>query len=314
MNYIHMRRFRNIPPLQYLLGFEAASRLESFSKAAEELGLSQSAVSHEMRLLEQRVGQALFIRQGRSVRLTDAGREYQRSVARSLEQLEAGYRRLEPFRKPGSVVIYAPHDFAVRWLLPLLGDLKRAVPNCDPWIDTSGVDVDFNDMEVSIAVIRAREVSPNLIAHSLFDEALIPVASPKLIKRELRRAAELAELPLIHDERSEGWSDWFESVGVDAGEISAGLDFSDSDAALQAAIFGHGIALASQPLVQQLLAEKALIQSHSHGLKTGHQWFAISTVKELSEPITKSTWDWLVAASGKNEMVIPAGVEPAFTA
>jgi LysR family transcriptional regulator, glycine cleavage system transcriptional activator len=297
MNCIHMRRFRNIPPLQYLLGFEAASRLESFSKAAQELGLSQSAVSHEMRLLEQRVGQPLFIRHGRSVRLTDAGRDYQRSVAKSLEQLEAGYRRLEPFRKPGSVVIYTPHDFAARWLLPRLADLKKAVPNCDPWIDTSGAEVDFEDMEVSIAIMRTREVNPDLIAQPLFDDALVPVASPILMKRRLRSVAELSKLPLIHDERSEGWNEWFESAGAEGGEMSAGLDFSNSDLALQAALQGYGIALASLPLVQELLAEKKLFKAASHALNTGRKWSALSTTKELSEPVTRQVWDWLAATS-----------------
>ena len=107
-----MRQFRNIPPLQYLLGFEAAARLGSFGRAAEELGLTQSAISHQMRLLEGRLGQPLFMRDGRKVRLTDAGRDYQRTVARSLAQLEDGCRHLDAFRKPGSVVIYAPRDLA----------------------------------------------------------------------------------------------------------------------------------------------------------------------------------------------------------
>ena len=296
-----MRRFRNIPPLQYLLGFEAAARLESFSKAAEELGISQSAVSHEMRLLEQRVGQPLFIRQGRSIRLTDAGRDYQRSVARSLEQLEAGFRRLEPFRKAGSVVIYAPHDYAARWLLPRLADLKRAVPLCDPWIDTSGAEVDFDEMEISIAVTRSREVKSGLASHLLFSDGLVPVASPTLIARKARNAAQLLHYPLIHDERAEGWDEWFESTGVKVDEISAGLDFSDCDLALKAALLGHGVALASLPLVQQLFAQKKLLQVSDHVLHTGHNWYAVSTSKELSDPITKSTWDWLKAVSDKGQ-------------
>ena len=300
MNAIHMRRFRNIPPLQYLLGFEAAARLESFSKAAEELGISQSAVSHEMRLLEGRVGQPLFIRQGRSIRLTDAGRDYQRSVARSLEQLEAGFQRLEPFRKPGSVVIYAPHDFAARWLLPRLGDLKAAVPLCDPWVDTTGAEVDFQEMEVSIAIVRAREVSSGLVAQTFFADVLVPVAAPIFIKRRIRNPADLSKLPLIHDERPEGWNEWFESAGVDIGDISAGLDFSDSDLALQAAQLGLGIALASLPLVRGLLAEKKLLQVSAHALQTGHNWYAVSTGKELSEKITRDAWDWLAAVSAPN--------------
>ncbi len=105
-----MRRYRNVPPLQFLQGFEAAARLGNFSKAAEELGLSQSAVSHQMRLLEERLGQPLFLRVGRHVRLTDAGRDYSRTVTRALAELDTGYRRLEPYRKPRSVVIYAPRE------------------------------------------------------------------------------------------------------------------------------------------------------------------------------------------------------------
>jgi LysR family transcriptional regulator, glycine cleavage system transcriptional activator len=293
MNGINMRRFRNIPPLQYLLGFEAAARLESFSKAAVELGISQSALSHEMRLLEDRVGQPLFIRQGRSVRLTDAGRDYQRSVAKSLEQLETGYRRLEPFRKPGSVVIYAPHDFAARWLLPRLGLLKTAVPQCDPWIDTSGTQIDFEELEVSIAVLRAREVGSNLIYQTLFADALVPVASPMLIKHPIKNPADLSKLALIHDERSEGWHEWFESAGAKVDNVSAGLDVSNSDLALQAALQGHGIALASLPLVQELLDRAKLVQVSPYAFETGHSWFAVSTMKELSDPITRNAWDWL---------------------
>jgi LysR family transcriptional regulator, glycine cleavage system transcriptional activator len=298
MNGIHMRRFRNIPPLQYLLGFEAAARLESFSKAAAELGLSQSAVSHEMRLLEDRVGQPLFIRQGRSVLLTDAGREYQRSVTKSLEQLETGYRRLEPFRKPGSVVIYAPHDFAARWLLPRLGALKMAAPLCDPWIDTSGAEVDFEEMEVSIAIVRAREVRHGLTGQTLFADALVPVAAPSFIKRQIRNPADLEKFPLIHDERPEGWNEWFESAGVEVGGTSAGLDFSDCDLALQAAMQGHGISLASAPLIHELLAEAKLVQVSTHALQTGHKWSIASNAKELSEPITKQVWDWFTIMSG----------------
>jgi LysR family transcriptional regulator, glycine cleavage system transcriptional activator len=299
MNGIHMRRFRNIPPLQYLLGFEAAARLESFSKAAAELGISQSAVSHEMRLLEDRVGQPLFIRQGRSVRLTDAGRDYQRSVAKSLEQLESGYRRLEPFRKPGSVVIYAPHDFAARWLLPRLGLLKTAVPQCAPWIDTSGTHVDFEELEVSIAILRARDVGSHLVSQTLFADTLVPVASPMLIKHPMKTPADLSKLALIHDERSEGWHEWFESAGAKVDKVAAGLDVSDRDLALQAALQGHGIALASLPLVQELLDRAELVQVSPHAFETGHSWFAVSTDKELSDPITKDTWDWLTEVSAR---------------
>ena len=293
MNGIHMRRFRNIPPLQYLLGFEAAARLGSFSRAAEELGLSQSAVSHEMRLLEARIGQPLFTRLGRTIKLTDAGRDYQRSVKGSLEQLETGHRRLAPFRKPGSVVIYAPKDFAARWLLPRLHLLLAAVPNCDPWIDTSGIAIDFDELELSMAIVRARQPEIKWEHQKLTQDVLVPVASPKLIPQRLESPTEILQYPLIHDERAEGWSDWFEVAGVKAADFSAGLDFSDSDLALNAAERGLGVALASFSMIEDTIKTGLLMQVFPEVLDTSHSWFAISTKKELNDPITKNVWNWL---------------------
>ncbi len=285
-----MRQFRNIPPLQYLMGFEAASRLGSFSKAAIELGLSQSAISHEMRLLEERLGQPLFLRLGRSVSLTDAGRDYQRTVMQSLEQLESGYRRLEPYRKPGSVVIYCESDFAARWLLPRLGDLRRAVPDCEPWIDTTGKSVDFESLEVSIAIVRGKSVQGDAVTLDLFEDVLVPVAAPSLVGKPVQKAEQLLGYHLIHDERPEGWNEWFEAANVNAIDKSAGLDFSDREMALKAAELGYGIALCTQ---QFLNATSALKQVNERELKTENFWKAQSTTAELSNEATAGVWKWL---------------------
>ena len=295
MNEIHMRRFRNIPPLQYLLGFEAAARLGSFSKAADELGLSQSAISHEMRLLEERLGQPLFLRHGRSIALTDAGRDYHRTVMQSLEQLEGGYRRLEPYRKPGSVVIYCETDFAARWLLPQLDDLRRAVPACEPWIDTTGKPIDFDSFEVSIAIVRARSASNSIVpTQNLFDDILVAVASPGLLKKPVQKPEQLLKYRLIHDERAEGWNEWLESLGIELADTSSGLDFSDREMALRAAEAGHGIALCTKQLVD---GSSALVQVNSSELNTGYFWKAQSTESELSNNITHEVWQWLAEAN-----------------
>lgn len=301
MNDIHMRRFRNVPPLQYLLGFEAAARLGSFGRAAEEIGLTQSAISHQMRLLEARIGQPLFLRHGRTVRLTDAGRDYQRSVGKALDQLEGGYRRLAPFRKPGSVVVYAPRDFAARWLMPRLHKLRRAVPTCDPWIDTSGVTVEFDDIEVTIAIARAREAEDEAHSLQLVRDSLTPVMSPTLLTGKVSDPAELLKFTLLHDERNEGWSDWFEHAGIETGDTSAGLDFSDCDFALIAAELGLGVALASLPLAADSIAAGRLVRPVSQVLETSLSWFATTTSKELADPVTKDVWDWLAgeAAAGR---------------
>jgi LysR family transcriptional regulator, glycine cleavage system transcriptional activator len=293
-----MRRYRNVPPLQFLQGFEAASRLGSFSKAAEELGLSQSAVSHEMRLLEERVGQPLFLRVGRTVQLTDAGRVYQRSVRQALDDLDAAQQRLEPFRRASSVVIYAPRDFSRRWLLPKLGDLLAACPDCQPWLDTSGAEVDFSSMEVSIGIVHAREAPPGLFSIRLSEDLRCPLASRVLVFKAPLTDEEIAALPLIHDEGLPGWEDYFEQGGLARPRPPCVLDFSDSDAALTAAEAGLGAVLASIALAQGAIEAGGLAAVGERTLGAGKSWFAVTNAEELENLQTASVWRWLEGEGG----------------
>lgn len=287
-----MVRFRHIPPTQFLKGFEAAARLESFSRAAEEVGLTQSAISHQMRLLEGLIGQPLFLRIGREVRLTDAGRDYHRTVRRCLDLLEEGYRRLEPYRKPGSVVIYAPRDFTRRWLLPRLPALKAAAPACEPWLDTSGLPVDFETMEVDIAVIHAAEPPVGCESLLIARDRLSPVADPAGA-RALRQPADLLAASLIHEEGPVGWAEWFAQADVDAGMIWKGTNYSDGDIALAAAELGQGIALASLFLAGAALAAGTLVQPFTTTVASGLGWYALSNEDRLSDTDTQETWRWL---------------------
>ena len=296
-----MRRYRNVPPLQFLQGFEAASRLGSFSKAAEELGLSQSAVSHEMRLLEERVGQPLFLRVGRSVQLTDAGRVYQRSVRQALDDLDAAQQRLEPFRRASSVVIYAPRDFGRRWLLPRLGDLLAACPDCQPWLDTSGAEVDFSSMEVSIGIVYASEAPQGLLSIRLAEDVRCPLASKLLAPDAPLTDEEIAALPLIHDEGLPGWEDYFEQGGQSLSRLPGVLDFSDSDAALAAAEAGHGVALASLALAQGAVGAGRVAAIGARTLNSGKSWFAVTNAGELENPHTASVWRWFESLGGRPE-------------
>nr|WP_298096089.1 LysR substrate-binding domain-containing protein [uncultured Shinella sp.] len=287
-----MVKFRHIPPTQFMKGFEAAARLESFSRAAEEVGLTQSAISHQMRLLEAQIGQPLFLRIGREVRLTDAGRDYHRTVRRCLEMMEEGYRRLEPYRKPGSVVIYAPKDVTRRWLLPRLPALKAAVPSCEPWLDTSGAAVDFETMEVDIAIIHAREPPAGGESILIARSSLSPVAAPALAGM-IRTAADLLTLPLIHEEGAIGWADWFSDRGIVPASVWTGMNFSDSDIALAAGELGQGVALASLFLAQDALATGKLIQPLADVIESGRGWYALSSQERLKDEDVRDTWHWL---------------------
>ncbi|QKD03578.1 LysR substrate-binding domain-containing protein [Mesorhizobium loti] len=300
-----MVKFRHIPPTQFLKGFEAASRLESFSRAADELGLSQSAISHQMRLLEGHIGQPLFMRFGREVRLTDAGRDYQRTVRRCLELMEEGYRRLEPFRKPGSVVIYAPRDFSRRWLLHRLPALRAAVPACEPWLDTSGAAVDFETMELDLAIIYAGAPPEGCESLLIARDFLSPVATAELA-RTLRTPADLLGASLIHDERPTGLADWLRGVDVEPNGTWHGTNFSDSDLALAAAEQGQGVALGSLILAGEAIASGELVQPYDHVLDAGRGWYAISTRDRLRDIDVLGTWDWL----REQALVVPPQAVP----
>jgi LysR family transcriptional regulator, glycine cleavage system transcriptional activator len=288
-----LRRYRTIPPLQFLLGFEAAARLGSFTKAATELGLSQSAVSHEMRLLEERIGQPLFLRVGRAVQLTDAGRVYQRVVSEALDDLNAAQQKLEPFRRQSSVVIYAPRDFGRLWLLPRLAGLRRTCPDVQPWLDTSGAPVDFSSMEVSIGIIYASEPPPELLSMKLADDTRVPLASFDFQCDAPMDVETLALSPLIHDEKIPGWPLFFEAYGHTTPLPNSMLDFSDSDTALGAAEADLGIVLGSATLAADALTAKRLRSVSTFSYETNRSWFAVTTAAELSNPFTASVWKWL---------------------
>lgn len=295
-----MRRYRNVPPLQFLLGFEAAARLGSFSKAAAELGLSQSAVSHQMRLLEERLGQPLFLRVGRSVQLTDAGHVYQRTVREALSDLDAAQQRLEPFRRKSSVVIYAPRDFGRLWLLPRIPALRDAHPDVQPWLDTSGAPIDFTSMEISLGIIYAHEPPPDLLSVKLVHDQKSPMVAPGGDLSTISDISALAGLPLIHDEKLPGWAQFFEDFGYGGSIQPSGLDFSDSDAALQAACSGMGIVLGSEVLAKSCLEKRQLVTVTDARLDPLRSWFAVTTDQELSNPHTEHVWNWLTGLAEAN--------------
>ena len=288
-----MRRYRNVPPLQFLLGFEAAARLGSFSKAAIELGLSQSAVSHEIRLLEERIGQPLFLRVGRSVQLTDAGRVYQRSVREALDGLDGAQAKLEPFRRPTSVVIYTPRDFGRLWLMPRLGLLQKACPDVEPWLDTSGASIDFASMEISIGIIYADAAPADLLSIHLVSDIRVPMASPTFANNKDYDLGQLSKQTLIHEENSPDWADFFEAHEHKMGLSLGTLTLSDSDMALHAAVYGHGIVLGSVSLATTFIASDALIPVSALYFNTGRSWYAVTTARELANHHTASVWHWL---------------------
>ena len=252
------------PPvsLSTLRGFEAAARLASFALAANELHLSHSAVSHQIKLLEAELGQALFRRVGRSVVLTDAGNDFARTVREILQRLEHGIARLAPYQKPSGVIVYTTMAFARGFVLPRMVRFREEFPDIDLWLDTSERKVDFATDEVDILVTQTSGVAAHgtIDAH-LIDDMRAPLAAPALI-RQMSAASpggrSFAQWPLLHDEGQLTWREWFATAGIDRKDCIGGHNFSDHALMIDAAAAGLGVALGSLIGAQPYLSSGAL--------------------------------------------------------
>lgn len=296
-------RYRRFPSLQSLVGFEAAARLKSFSRAAEELSMTQSAVSHQIRVLEESLGQALFRRQGRAVQLTDAGRDMLETTRRTLATMEEGLGRLDFYVKPGSVVITCPPAFARHWLLPKLPGLRVVHPDIDPWIVSSEVAVDFSQTENDMCIALAEEPDPGLECVCLGEERLSPMCSPAYRKRLGRKKPTLASIAsgeLLHDESWDGWNRWFEAAGFTDKVPVKGYNFSDPGLALDAALQDQGIVLASHLLAEPALNDGKLIELLPKQVTRRERWFLVGDHERITGDAESRLWAWLASFAQKS--------------
>ncbi len=253
------------PPvsLSTLRGFEAAARLASFALAANELHLSHSAVSHQIKLLEEELGQPLFRRVGRSVVLTDAGKDFARTVRDILHRLEDGVVRLAPYQKPSGVILYTTTAFARGFVLGRMARFHADLPDVDLWLDSSERKVDFATDEIDILITHAGGVAAHgtIDAH-LIEDKRVPVAAPGLVQRMGGTPADpaaVASWPLLHDEGQITWREWFTQAGIPKVDAVSGANFSDHALMIDAAAAGHGAALASVIGAEPYLRSGALV-------------------------------------------------------
>jgi LysR family glycine cleavage system transcriptional activator len=290
-----MNTYRSLPPLSTLIGFEAAARLQSFSRAAEELHLTQSAISHQVRVLEDHLGQPLFRRIGRRIELVDAGRDFLITARTALEELRHGVRRLNAYSKPGSVIVMMPGALATGWFIPRLARLRAAYPWVDPWIHTSDDAHVPEEAEIDIVLGPVPWADPGASSVVLAEDALLPLCAPALAAGlpDLPDAQRLDAAPLLHDETLNDWQTWFAEAGSVRSEFSRGYNFSDTGQMLQAAMQGLGVCLASERLAHQHLAEGRLVRPVARHLGRRSRLVASAWMRNLNRPPVAVLWDWI---------------------
>lgn len=290
---------RKLPPLTALRAFEAAARHASFKRAAEELSLSATAISHQVRQLEDRLGLALFARRARQVVLTDAGRRLFPVLRDGFDAAAAAIEALQATPARPRLTISTTGAFAARWLVPRLGALAAEHPGIGLHVHASDSRVDLQRDGVDLAVRYGRGSWPGLRAQPLLPGRFAPVCHPRL---GLTAAGELHRHPLIHfrwqvqDADTPDWSRWWRvaaAANAVTGAVPAGGPmFSDESHAIQAAVAGQGVALASLPLVADDIARGHLLVPFGPWLD-GHDFHLVWAPASESSPAFARVRAWL---------------------
>ncbi|MBI3453516.1 MAG: LysR family transcriptional regulator [Rhodospirillales bacterium] len=289
---------RRLPPLNWLRAFESAARHMSFTEAAEELGVTQAAVSQQVRQLEDWLGTQLFKRLPRALALTDTGIAYLPSVRDSFDRLDIGteqiFGRLD--RRP--VTLRATATLAALWLAPRLAEFRREQPEITVRTTTLYAPVDFGQDGVDIEIRYGSGNWPGVRSHKLFDESYFPVASPAYLAAAPRLASPV-DIPhhrLIHvlGER-EGWGNYFQRFGIAGLPLAEGLQCDSMIVALHGCVAGGGVMLATAPLVDRMLATGVL--ADTFGERIPARFCHHLVIPETGEPPPEvaAVFSWLLA-------------------
>jgi LysR family glycine cleavage system transcriptional activator len=266
-----------LPPLNTLKAFEAAARHESFTRAAEELCVTQGAVSQQVKTLEAGLGIKLFNRERQRLIITEAGRDYLIVVRDALDRIAIGTERILQRQNAGVLTVSTSPDFAAKWLVHRLGHFVETHSGIDLRISATLHHVDFAREEVDMAVRHGDGNWPGLDAVQLSAEQLFAVCSPKLLsgRRRPGKPGDILKYPLIHLDSRADWTKWLRAAGVDDSDVIHGPVLNRVSMVIDAAINGQGIALARTTLAAWDLINGRLVRPFPDSLPLSKTYWII---------------------------------------
>ena len=303
-------------PLNSLRAFEAAARHLSFSHAADELGVTPAAVSHQIRALEERLGHRLFLRRTRAVELTDAGRRLLPGVAQGFTTLVRAVAELGAPEDESVLTVTASPSVAARWLLPRLDGFQSAHPDLDIRISASNRLVDLGREWVDVGLRFGQGNYPGMHIDRLMDVDLFPVCSPDMVtpQKPLNCPADLAHHTLLHDESWSwrdgpvpGWEMWLKAIGETGVDARRGMRLDGAALTLEAAAMGRGVALASSGITGDDLASGRLIRPFDPSLDLPLDLgiFFVCQPETLERPAVAAFRDWVLAEVAAGSRILP---------
>jgi LysR family transcriptional regulator, glycine cleavage system transcriptional activator len=304
-----MRKRNALPPLDLLVGFEAAARHLSFTRAAEELFLTQSAVSRQIKELEDELGTALFQRRHRALVLTDAGKDFYAATAQVLTAMRAATERVRARAGKKSLAVTTTHSFAALWLIPRLAGFTRSHPGVDVRIMAETRVQDLERDGLDLAIRHGPQSLAGTGAVRLFGERVFPVCSPALLeKNPLHKPQDLRHHVLLQYDDPDGrhpwlhWKTWLEVERIADLRPAGTLSFSGYEQIIPAALAGHGVALGRTPLVRDLVASGQLVAPFKSTADPARAYYAILAPRAAGRREVDAFVDWLKAEAVKARM------------
>jgi LysR family transcriptional regulator, glycine cleavage system transcriptional activator len=292
---------RRLPPLNALKAFEAAARNESFTRAADELCVTQGAVSQQVKALEATLGVTLFSRERQRLVITQAGREYLAVIRDALDRIAMGTERLVQSRGSGVLTVSTSPDFAAKWLVNRLGRFVESHPEIDLRVSATMHHVDFVREDVDLAVRHGDGKWPGLDAVRLCSEQLFPVCSPKLLsgRQRITAASDLLKFPLLRLDDWTTWTRWFEAAGV-ANPVAHGPVLNRASMLIDAAVDGQGITLARTALAAWDMLNGRLIKPIDVSLRMANTYWIACPKAASNAPKIATFRKWLLAEAAED--------------
>jgi LysR family glycine cleavage system transcriptional activator len=301
---------RRLPSLNALKAFEAAARHESFTRAAEELSVTQGAVSHQVKALELELGIRLFDRKRQGLIITRAGRTYMEVVRGAFDGIALGTERIQHQSRAGALTVSTSPDFAAKWLVNRLGRFAEMHTDIDLRISATMHHVDFAREDVDLAVRHGDGNWAGLDVVRLCSEELFAVCSPKLLSgpHRIREPSDVMKYPLLHLDNRRDWSEWLGAAGVVGAEVSHGPVLNRASMVIDAAVDGQGIALARTTLAAGDLINGRLIRPFATALRLSKSYWIVCPKATAMLPKITTFRDWLLAEAADDVRRLKVGL------
>ena len=296
---------RSLPQLNALRSFEAAARHQSFTRAADELCVTQGAVSHQVKALEIELGLKLFNRERQRLIITEAGRGYLTVVRDAFDRIASGTERLLQRQSGGALTVTTSPNFAAKWLVHRMGRFAEAHPDIDLRVSASPQHIDFAREDIDLAIRHGDGTAPGLHVMRLCAETLFPVCSPKLLtgRNALRTPADLRRFPLLHvDDRQSWnqWGQWLDFAGVRDIDLAHGPVLSQVSMAIDAAVDGQGVALARTALAAWDLIGGRLVRPFDLEMPVPFAYWIVCPKPSAKLAKIVAFTDWLIAEAAED--------------